>query len=179
MATFRVNNVSIEGGVAVLGGLGACPQQAKKGFTRRPEGTFFEDWDIPVHTCTTKQTPKYPQNKLNIHKEQKMKKTKLKLIQKIKITTLLTITLTITSCATTNRPNKIALRMIKNNNVILKEIKRERSEPKLQKVIKTDEKLLTAEKRLLMALTAIIESNDSLKKRFIKKSIKEVQNDRR
>lgn len=41
------------------GGLGACPQQVKKG--RRPllRRSFFEEFGTKLHTCTTKKTSNY------------------------------------------------------------------------------------------------------------------------
>ncbi len=39
------------------GGLGACPQQVKKGPLPVLRRSFFEDIDINVHTCMKKTTP--------------------------------------------------------------------------------------------------------------------------
>ena len=40
------------------GGLGACPQQVKKGPRPGLRRSFFGDIDINVHTCLTKMTKK-------------------------------------------------------------------------------------------------------------------------
>ena len=177
MAILVANEVSVEGGLCRPRGFGGMPPTSKKRVYPLPRRGFFEDGDITVHTCTTKHTQNNHKNKLNISKETKLKKNNKQTTQKLKTTALIAITLMITSCATTNQSNKIALRIIKNNNVILKEIKKERNDPKLINKVKSDLTLLTAERRLMMALDAIIESNDSLKKRFPKKSKKEKRND--
>ena len=71
---------------------------------------------------------------------------------------------------------KKLLKIVKNNNVILKQIKKERSSKTISPIIKDSPELLRAEKRLLTAINAIIESNDSLKKEFKTKNKKEVRN---
>jgi hypothetical protein len=96
---------------------------------------------------------------------------KLKLT-KLKLAILLTITTINISCATKNPHRKIALRIIKNNNMILKEIKKERIKIKITPNINNSPKLLNAEVRLITAINAVIRSNESLKKEFQKNNKK-------
>lgn len=97
---------------------------------------------------------------------------------KHKLILLLTITAITTGCATNNRHKKIALKIIKNNNAILKEIKKERSRNSIKSLIKKSPKLANAEKRLMMAINAVIESNETVKTEFKTKHRKEVLNER-
>lgn len=98
---------------------------------------------------------------------------------KHKLALILTITAITTGCATNNRHKKIALKIIKNNNAILKEIKKERSRDSIKPLIKKSPKLAKAEKRLMMAINAVIESNETVKTEFKTRHIKEVLNEHR
>ena len=106
---------------------------------------------------------------MNKPKNKLIQITKNKLTQTTKLITTLTIILITTSCATTKQSNKIALKMLENNNVILMELKKERNDPEIRKKIKSDKQLTESERRLRIALQAVIESNNSLKKRFKKR----------
>ena len=108
-----------------------------------------------------------------------MRQSKQMKYTKQKIIILLTITAMTTGCATNNRHKKIALKIIKNNNAILKEIKKERSRNSIKSLIKKSPKLANAEKRLMMAINAVIESNETVKTEFKTKHRKEVLNERR
>lgn len=98
---------------------------------------------------------------------------------KTKIAILITIISMTTGCATSSRHKRLALKIVKNNNVILKQIKHERSNEKIKSLIKESPELLIAEKRLLTAINAVIESNDSLKKEFKTQTKKETKNERK
>ena len=136
-----------------------------------------------LHTCmkkirkTTKAENKTNQNK----KGQKMRQNKITKTTKQKIGLLVTIITITTSCATNNNHKKLALKIIKNNNVILKEIKKERKEKPVRPNVNKSRALIKAERRLITAINAVIISNNTLKKEFTKKSIKEAnygQNER-
>ena len=101
----------------------------------------------------------------------KMKYTKQKIV------TIITIIAMTTSCATNNRHKKIALKIIQNNNTILNEIKQERSRESITPLIKQSPELANAEKRLMMAINAVIESNETVKSEFQTKQKKEVENE--
>lgn len=176
----------------IQGDWGHGLQQAKKGFYPLPFRAFFEDRDISVHTCAypkTKntQTKKTDTNQnkeltktkkiLNHTKENKMTKTHNKTTPKLKKIILLTTALMITSCSTTNTSNKVALKLIENNNVIINQIKKERSNPKFKHNIIYNYEFYKAERRLMLALIAITKSNNSLKKQFTKRTSKEVENE--
>ena len=107
-----------------------------------------------------------------------MRQTKKTNYTKHKLTLLLAIIAITTGCATNNRHKKIALKIIKNNNAILKEIKKERSRDSIKPLIKKSPKLANAEKRLMMAINAVIESNETVKTEFKTKHRKEVLNER-
>lgn len=107
-----------------------------------------------------------------------MKQTIKNKTTKQKIALLITIISITTSCSTNMHHKKIALKIIKNNNVILKEIQKERRQKIITSNIKGSPKLLTAERRLMTAINTVIKSNDSLKKEFSKKNKKEIENER-
>tara|TARA_Y100000296_G_scaffold57566_1_gene66069 strand:- start:686 stop:1090 length:405 start_codon:yes stop_codon:yes gene_type:complete len=116
----------------------------------------------------------------------KMNDYRLKLTSKkawvisiVLIALILTITAITTGCATNNRHKKTALKIIKNNNAILKEIKKERSRDTIKPLIKKSPKLANAEKRLMMAINAVIESNETVKTEFKTRHRKEVLNEHR
>ncbi len=106
-----------------------------------------------------------------------MKQNNNKTTTKLTKITIIAITLIITSCSTTNKSNKIALKMIENNNVILTQIKKERSALKFKHKLVYNIEMYKAERRLITALIAIKKSNDSLKKQFTKRISKEVENE--
>ncbi|MDP7320961.1 MAG: hypothetical protein QF441_10155 [Bacteriovoracaceae bacterium] len=116
---------------------------------------------------------------IKLRKETKMRQSKQMKYTKQKIIILLTITAMTTGCATNNRHKKIALKIIKNNNAILKEIKKERSRDSIRPLIKNSPKLANAERRLMMAINAVIKSNETVKTEFKTKHRKEVLNERR
>ena len=116
---------------------------------------------------------------IKLRKETKMRQSKQMKYTKQKIIILLTITAMTTGCATNNRHKKIALKIIKNNNAILKEIKKERSRDSIRPSIKNSPKLANAERRLMMAINAVIKSNETVKTEFKTKHRKEVLNERR
>ena len=103
----------------------------------------------------------------------KKNKTKLKTIA-----LLATISIA-TSCASNKRHKKLALKITKNNYEIIQAIKNERKHKELEKLIKSNQDLYLAEKRLQMALDALQMSNDSLKSEFKTNHLKEVYIDRR
>ena len=105
-----------------------------------------------------------------------MRQSKQMKYTKQKIIILLTITAMTTGCATNNRHKKIALKII---NAILKEIKKERSRDSIRPLIKNSPKLANAERRLMMAINAVIKSNETVKTEFKTKHRKEVLNERR
>jgi hypothetical protein len=76
-----------------------------------------------------------------MNKKEKLRVTRIKLI-----ILLATITMT-TSCATNKRHKKIALKLVKNNNVILKEIKKERKEKIIVSHLKKSKDTIEAEKK--------------------------------
>lgn len=98
---------------------------------------------------------------------------------KTKLTILIAIISMTTGCATSSRHKRLALKLVKNNNVILKQIKHERSSEKIKPLIKESPELLDAEKRLLTAINAVIDSNESLKKEFNTQTKKETKNERK
>lgn len=98
---------------------------------------------------------------------------------KTKLTILIAIISMTTGCATSSRHKRLALKIVKNNNVILKQIKQERSSEKIKPLIKESSELLDAEKRLLTAINAVIDSNESLKKEFNTQTKKETENERK
>ena len=161
-----------------LGGLGACPQQVKKGLMPVLRRSFFEDIDINVHTCM-KKIPQMTKTYLKLTKDKNMRQTKKTKATKLKIAILITMISITTGCATNSRHKRLALKLVKNNNVILKQIKKERSSKKISPIIKDSPELLNAEKRLLTAINAVIDSNESLKKEFKRKTKKEVTNERK
>lgn len=160
------------------GGLGACPQQVKKGRSPLLRRSFFEEFGTKLHACM-KKIPQTTKQQTKLKKGQKMRQTKKTNYTKHKLTILLTIIAITTGCATNNRHKKIALKIIKNNNTILREIKKERSRKSIKPLIKKSPKLANAEKRLMMAINAVIESNETVKNEFKKKQRKEVLNERR
>lgn len=99
--------------------------------------------------------------------------------KKQKLALLLTIIAMTSSCATNNRHKKIALKIIQNNNTILKEIKKERSRDSIRPLIRKSPRLANAEKRLMMAINAVIESNETVKTEFKTRKKKEALNGRR
>ena len=129
MSFFKANSVIVMGGLAALGGLGACHQQAKKGIYPLAQRAFFWDGDITVHTCTTKTTQNNNKNKLNISTKTKLKKQNYQMIPNKKSTATITTILMTTNYQTTNQPDKTALQIIKKNNVISTEIKNEKNNP--------------------------------------------------
>tara|TARA_Y100001935_G_C17310344_1_gene515490 strand:+ start:859 stop:1245 length:387 start_codon:yes stop_codon:yes gene_type:complete len=123
-----------------------------------------------------KKVPQMTTPYLKLTKEKKMRQTKKTKATKLKLTILIAMISITTGCATNSRHKRLALTIVKNNNVILKQIKKERSSKTISPIIKDSPELLRAEKRLLTAINAVIESNDSLKKEFKNKNKKEVRN---
>ena len=139
--------------------------------------SFFKECGATLHACIRKNRKKQ-QNRQQIKKGQKMKQNKKLKVTNLKLGLLITITAITTSCATNNPHKKVALKIIKNNNVILKEIQKERKEKAIAPYIKDSPKLSKAERRLMSAINAVIKSNDSLKREFTKNNKKEVQVER-
>ena len=107
-----------------------------------------------------------------------MKQNTKPYLTKLKLASLLTLTLFITNCSTHTRHKRLALKLIKNNNVILNQVKEERETKLDQSIIKIDPALNEAEKRLMIALKAVINSNKSLEKEFSAVAKKENHNER-
>ncbi|MFT6632824.1 MAG: hypothetical protein ACJAS4_002789 [Bacteriovoracaceae bacterium] len=107
-----------------------------------------------------------------------MKQTNKTKPTKLKTALLITIIAINTGCATNNPHKKVALKIIKNNNVILKEIKKERKEKVIKPHINKTPELKKAERRLTIAINAVINSNNSLKREFTKNNKREVQIER-
>jgi DNA-directed RNA polymerase subunit L len=108
-----------------------------------------------------------------------MRQIKRSKATKTKLTILIAIISMTTGCATSSRHKRLALKIVKNNNVILKQIKHERSNEKIKPLIKESPELFDAEKRLLTAINAVIESNESLKKEFKTQIKKETEHERK
>ena len=68
-----------------------------------------------------------------------MKQTNKTKRTKLKTTLLITIIAINTGCATNNPHKKVALKIIKNNNVILKEIKKEQIWMKIDQIDQIDQ----------------------------------------
>lgn len=81
------------------------------------------------------------------------------------ITTTLIITM-ITSCASKNDHKRVALKLIKNNNAILYEIKKDRKKLQKNKRLSKNRNFKEKEKRLMTAINSIINANNSLTSEF-------------
>lgn len=160
-----------------IGGLGACPQQVKKGPAPCSERVFLRS--VAPHSILAYQKiEKNSKTDNKLKKGQKMKQNEKTKLTKLKLGLLITMTAITTSCATSNPHKKVALKIIKNNNVILEEIQKERKEKTIAPYIKDSPKLSQAERRLMSAINAVIKSNNSLKSEFTKNNKKEVQIER-
>lgn len=107
-----------------------------------------------------------------------MKKNTNKRTTKSKlITTTIMITM-ITSCASKNDHKRVALKLIKNNNAILYEIKKDRKKLEKNKKLSNNRDFKEKEKRLTTAINSIIDANNSLTNEFInKRKIRRDQSD--
>ena len=85
-----------------------------------------------------------------------------------KTTTTLIITM-ITNCASKNDHKRVALKLIKNNNAILYEIKKDRKKLQKNKKLSINREFKEKEKRLMTAINSIINANNSLTNEFINK----------
>lgn len=160
-----------------IGGLGACPQQVKKGPAPCSERVFLRS--VAPHSMLAYQKiEKKSKTDNKLKKDKKMKQNEKTKLTKLKLGLLIAMTAITTSCATNNPHKKVALKIIKNNNVILKEIQKERKEKTIAPYIKGSPKLSKAEGRLMSAINAVIKSNNSLKREFTKNNKKEVQVER-
>lgn len=98
-----------------------------------------------------------------------MKTNVKKRATKSKIITTTLIIAMITSCASKNDHKQVALKLIKNNNTILYEIKKDRKKLKKNKKLSINRDFKEKEKRLMTAINSIINANNSLTNEFIKK----------
>ena len=84
------------------------------------------------------------------------------------ITTTLIVTM-ITSCASKNDHKRVNLKLIKNSNAILYEIKKDRKKLQKNKKLSKNRDFKEKEKRLMAAINNIINANNSLTNEFINK----------
>ena len=133
----RVNYPNLFRGIG-----GTATNKQKRGFTPWSEGPFLRT-EISLSILARTQRPKIPkQKKLTQQKkkkyttkETKLKQNNYKTIPKLTKISFMKITPMITICLTTNTSNRVALKLIENNNLIINQIKKERSNQKFLKYL--------------------------------------------